>query len=246
MLRETGHRKDGRLAVESIASIELALGGAVAILGARTISLFQAASAVPSVHAELMAALGSDDPQLHRLVRRLGFRSPYAEVAGTLIRAAGSFAPHERRRPLASACSHARAEVSRRFQRDQSVDLVAIAVAIGLAAFARDGLPSGTWFWGLGAALILVLVLGLVARARLRGRIEDSLEKLAESIAQRPSTAPRPPERAAHCPTCGHRLSRGTVTVQLTRGGESASALLCEACGYVQATITGTPPSAAG
>jgi hypothetical protein len=232
------------LAGDSITSIELAMGGAVAILGARTINLFRAASAVPQVHAELLNALKSDDPQLERIVRRLGFRSPYAEVAGTLIRAARNESQDERQRALQAACHSARAQVARRFQRDQSLDLIAIAVAIGLGAFAREGLPEGTWFWGLAAALIVVLVVGLAARARLRSRIDDSLERLAESIAQRPSAPPRPPLRTSHCPTCGHELTRGTVTLQLARGTEPATALLCDSCGYVQATIAGATPVA--
>ena len=52
----------------------------------------------------------------------------------------------------------------------------------------------------------------------------------------------RPPLRTAHCPTCGHELTRGTVTLQLARGSEPATAVLCESCGYVQATITGAAP----
>jgi hypothetical protein len=230
------------LAGDSIASIELALGGAVAILGARTINLFRATGAVPRVHEELLKALTSDDPQLGRIVHRLGFRSPYAEVAGSLIRAARNASPGERKRTLQAACNSKRAQVARRFQRDQSLDLIAIAVAIGLGTFAREGLPEGTWFWGLAVALVAVLVVGLAVRARLRKRIDESLELLAESIAQRPSATPRPPQRTAHCPTCGHELSRGTVTVQLTRGSESAAALLCDSCGYVQATVSGTAP----
>jgi hypothetical protein len=227
---------------DSVASIELAVGGAVAILGVRTFSLFQAAAAVPEVHAEMVRALEGDDPELGRLVRRLGFRSPYAEVAGSLIRAAQSAKLDERRGVLTHACEHARAQVRRKFQRDQALDLVAIAVSIGLAAFTHSSLSDTPWFWPLAAALVLVLVLGLVARFILRSRIDGSLEQLAENIARRPSVPARAPLRTSRCPTCGNTLLRGTVTLKLARGEEPATALLCETCGYVQATRTGTAP----
>lgn len=224
---------------DSIASVELAVGGAAAILGIRAVSLFHAASAVPEVHAELVRALDGDAPELGRLVRRLGFRSPYAEFAGGLIRAAQSAAPNERRRALTFACEHARAQVQRRFQRDQSLDLIAIAVCIGVAAFAYQHLADDPWFWPLAGALLLVLLLGLVARGLLRRRIDSSLSELAENIAQRPSIPARAPLKTAHCPSCGHTLLRGNVTLKLAQGDEPADALLCESCGYVQATFAG-------
>lgn len=227
---------------DSIASVELAVGGAVAILGVRTFSLFRAAAAVPAVHAELVRALEGDDPELGRIVRRLGLRSPYADFAGSLIRAAQSSDLSSRRGVLTHACQHARAQVKARVQRDQSVDLVGIAVSIGLAVFTYQGMSDAPWFWPLAVALVLVLVLGMVARQLLRSRIDSSLEQLTEHIARRPSVPVRATLRTMRCPTCGHMLQNGTVTLKLARGDEPASALLCETCGYVQATHAGTTP----
>lgn len=228
---------------DSIASVELAVGGAVAILGVRTFSLFRAAAAVPEVHGELSRALEGDDPAIGRLARKLGLRSPYADFAGSLIRAAQSSDLSSRRATLTHACQHARAQVKRRVQRDQSVDLVGIAVSIGLAAFTHESMSDAPWFWPLAVALVLVLVLGMVARQLLRSRIDSSLEQLTELIARRPSVPARASLRTMSCPTCGHMLQSGTVTLRLARGDEPANALLCETCGYVQATHTGTAPA---
>jgi hypothetical protein len=90
---------------------------------------------------------------------------------------------------------------------------------------------------------LLTLLAGLVARVQLRGRIDSSLERLAESIAERPSIPARAMLRTMRCPTCGHSLLRGTVTLKLERGDEPADAVLCESCGYVQATHTGFRPA---
>ncbi len=189
---------------DAIPSIEIVLGLAVVVLGARTVALFQAAVHVPEVHARLMAALESHDPRLTRLVRSLGFQSPYAEIAGSLIRAATSGADAA---ALRSRTQIARSAARRRMQRGQALDLVALSLAVGIAAFASEGLPTGTMFWALGGALVTVLVLTLLARARLHSSMDASLARLAESLAQRPSSPPPPtPSQPALCPTCGREL----------------------------------------
>jgi hypothetical protein len=196
------------LGEDAIPSLEIVLGLAVVVLGARTIALFQAAIHVPEVHARLMAALDSQDPKLARLVRSLGFQSPYAEIAGGLIRAAQTAPEKERQNLLRTAAIHGRAVARRRFQRGQALDLVALALAIGIAAFARGGLPTTTVFWALGGALLTVLVLTLVVRARLHAAMDASLHQLMENLARRPSVPPpaRPPSKPGICPTCGRAL----------------------------------------
>ena len=189
---------------DAIPSIEIVLGLAVVVLGARTVALFQAAIHVPEVHARLLAALESQDPRLPRLVRSLGFQSPYAEIAGSLIRVASSGADAE---TLRSRTQIARSAARRRMQRGQALDLVALALAVGIAAFASEGLPTGTVFWALGGALVTVLVLTLLARARLYSSMDASLARLAESLSQRPSAPPPPPpSQPALCPPCGQQL----------------------------------------
>lgn len=192
---------------DAIPSIEIVLGLAVVVLGARTVALFQAAIHVPEVHARLMAALESHDPKLTRLVRSLGFQSPYAEIAGSLIRTAQTAPEAERQAALRARTQQARAVARRRLQRGQALDLVAIALAVGIAAFASEGLPAGTVFWALGGALLTVLVLTLLARARLHSAMDASLARLAETLAQRPSSPPPPARsRPGLCPTCGREL----------------------------------------
>lgn len=193
---------------DAIPSLEIVLGLAVVVLGARTIALFQAAIHVPEVHARLMAALDSHDPKLARLVRSLGFQSPYAEIAGGLIRAAQSAPEKERQNHLRTAAIHGRAVARRRFQRGQALDLVALALAVGIAAFARGGLPTTTVFWALGGALLTVLVLTLAVRARLHAAMDASLHQLMENLARRPSVPPPPrsSSKPGICPTCGRTL----------------------------------------
>lgn len=193
---------------DAIPSLELVLGLAVVVLGARTVALFQAALHVPEVHARLLAALENQDPKLGRLVRSLGLKSPYAELAGGVIRAAHGAPEEERQDALRAAAIHARAVARRRFQRGQALDLVALALAIGLAAFARGGLPTTTIFWALGGALVAVLVFTLAVRARLQAAMDTSLQQLLENLARRPSVPPppRPPSLPGICPTCGRAL----------------------------------------
>src|SRR5690606_3666346 len=132
---------------------------------------------------------------------------PYAEIAGSLIRAAQSAPETERQAALRARTQQARAVARRRLQRGQALDLVAIALAVGISAFASEGLPTGTVFWALGGALVTVLVLTLLARARLYSSMDASLARLAESLSQRPSAPPPPPpSQPALCPTCGQQL----------------------------------------
>lgn len=192
---------------DAIPSIEIVLGLAVAVLGARAVALFQAAIHVPEVQSRLLAALREHDPQLGRLVRSLGFQSPYAELAGTLLRTVQAAAPTERTEVLHRSFVHARAVARRRLQRGQALDLVALAIAVGIAAFARDGLPTGTLFWALGGALVTVLVLTLLARGRLYRAIQLCLQQLKEAVAQEPGAlgAGRA-SKPGICPTCGQEL----------------------------------------
>lgn len=206
---------------DAITSIEIALVFSVIVLGARTVALFHAAFHVPYVHGRLTSALDNQEPEIGRLVRNLGFQSPYAEIAGGLIRSARAASDSELPKVLRSGAIRARALSRRRFSRGQALDLVALALAIGIAAFARDGLPTETLFWALGGALVTVLVLTLLARNRLQAAVSRSLEQLVENLAKRPSThlgpssGPEPPDdstsaspagRPALCPTCGREL----------------------------------------
>jgi hypothetical protein len=196
------------LGEDAIPSIEIVLGLAVVVLGARCVALFQAAVHVPEVHRRLLGALESQDPEIGRLVRNLGFQSPYAELAGALIRAVQGSTETERKHVLKTSATHSRAVARRRFQRGQALDLVALALAVGIAAFAQEGLPAGTVFWALGGALLTVLILTLLARARLYSAMDASLHQLVESLAQRPSVPPPHPTRSKPgiCPTCGREL----------------------------------------
>lgn len=192
---------------DAIPSIEIVLGLAVAVLGARAVALFQAAIHVPEVQGRLLAALSKHDPQLTRLVRNLGFQSPYAELAGTLIRTTQAASPEERPEVLHRTSLHARAAARRRLHRGQALDLVALALAVGIAAFARDGLPAGTLFWALGGALLTVLVLTLLARGRLHGAIRLSLRQLEEALTREPAAlGTGRASKPGICPTCGQEL----------------------------------------
>ncbi len=238
-----------RVGENGFPNIEVVVGVAAALLAARCFSLFRAARAVPRVHERLIASLENEDPRIaRRLVRRLGFRSPYAEVASGVIRMTRDTGAPPDRDALGRACASARRQVDRNFQRGQGLDLVAIAVIVGVFAFARDGLPTSPLFWGLGAAAVVLLSLGLVARMALWRAIEASLGSLTESIANRqsrppPSVRPRARSRYRLCPTCGSDLRKCGMDVQAEGVRAEVDGFLCDTCGYLQATRPGVPPS---
>jgi hypothetical protein len=226
---------------EGIVSIELAVGAAAFVLGARLFALIQATRGVPDAHGQLLEALtGGDLGKVQKKARGLGYRTPYADMAGLLIEASQREAEsaEERRKMLDRAAGVARRRFIRRTQQGQAMDLVAFAVGFGIIAFARSALPAGPVFWSLGGAVMTLLLSSLVARAKLRASVLGSLESLRGILETRPQL-PSLSDGPIDCFWCGSKTDRKVFDVREKDAPESVHVLgaFCGECGKLVLTM---------
>lgn len=219
---------------EGILSIELAVGAAVLVIIARLVSLVQATQAVPEAHAQLLAGFSAGNLKNLRLTaRRLGTRTPYADLAQEVLRADQD---EDRGRSLQRATGVATRRIKRRTQQGQALDLVALAVLLGISVFSSEQLRTGPLFYGLSGALVVLLVLTLLARARLRHVTTRSLEQLRDAITAGPSLSAYS-ELKDECSQCGAPATIKRVTVQVDGEHHELPAVVCESCGALVATL---------
>lgn len=226
---------------EGIVSIELAVGAAALVLGARLFALIQATRGVPDAHREILDALTGGDPTaIQNKTRGLGYRSPYADLASLLIQASQRDAVNsaERAEMLTRATGVAKRRFMRRTQQGQAMDLVALAVAFGIIAFARGGFPAGPLFWSLGGAVIVLLLSSLVARTQLKASVLGSIESLRSTLETRPPL-PSLSDEPAECFWCGGKTERRTFEIR-ERDSDTAVHVpgsFCSDCGKLVATL---------
>lgn len=226
---------------EGIVSIELAVGAAAFVLGARLFSLIQATRGVPDAHGQIVEALQSGDArQLQNKARGLVYTTPYADLASRLIETSQreGLDSDERAQALERAAKAARRQFVRRTQQGQALDLVALAVAMGIVAFARGGLPAGPVFWSLGGAVVILLLSSLVARAQLKASVLGTLESLRSTLVTRPQL-PSLSDGPIDCFWCGARTRQVVFDVREKDTSEftRVHASLCGECGKLVATL---------
>lgn len=226
---------------ESIVSIELAVGAAAFVLGARLFSLVQASRGVPDAHRLIVDALSAGDiRQLKSKTKGLGYRNPYGEVAARLIEAheREATSPQERVEFLERAAGIAKRRIFRKTQQSQAMDLVALSVAIGIVAFARDGLPAGPLFWSLAGAVMLLLLFSIVARAQLRTNVVSSLDALRSVLIARP-LLPSLSDGPMDCFWCGEKTEKRAFDITDVESGarDRVLAAICGNCGKFVTTV---------
>lgn len=226
---------------ESILSIELAVGAAAFVLGARLLSLIQATRGVPDAHRQVVDALSAGDPEkLEKKAQGLDYLNPYGEGASYLIEASRREvkSANERVKLLDRVAAVAKRRIVRRTQQGQAMDVVALSVAVGIVAFARDGLPTGPLFWSLAGAVMILLLSTLVVRAQLRSNVVGSLEALRSVLVSRPRL-PSLSDGPLDCFWCGERTSKRSYDVTDVETGdrERVLAAVCGACGKFVTTL---------
>ena len=231
---------------ENIVSIELAVGAAAFVLGARLFALIQATRGVPDAHRQVVDTLSSGDlTVLESKARGLRYTNPYGELAGQLIEATRREAasPAQREERLDRSAGIARRRLMRRTQQGQAMDLVAVSVALGIAVFARSGLPAGPLFWSLAGAVMILLLSSIAARAQLQASVLDALEALRSALVARPQL-PSLSDGPVDCFWCGERTDQRTYDILDPKSGdkERVLATICGACGKFVATIPADEP----
>ena len=226
---------------ESILTIDLAVGAAALVLGVRLYSLVQATRGVPAAHGLVVDALADGDlNQLRPKTHGLGYRNPYGEVAGLLIEAheRDVTSLQERAEFIERAAGVARRRVIRRTQQSQAMDLVALSVATGIVAFARDGLPTGPIFWSLALTVLLFLVSSIAARSQLQTSVLGSLDVLRTVLIARPQL-PSLSDGPVECFWCGDKTEKRTFDINDIQTGEQARVLaaVCGNCGKFVTTL---------
>lgn len=229
---------------ESIVSIELAVGAAALVLGTRLLSLIRATRGVPEAHSLVVDTLANGDvEQLRKKTQGLGYRNPYGEVASQLIEAheREATSPQQRAEFIERAAGIARRRVIRRTQQSQAMDLVALSVATGIVAFARDGLPGGPIFWSLAAVVLLLLVSSLAARSTLQTSVLGSLDALRTVLIARPQL-PSLSGGPVDCFWCGEKTEKRPFDITDIQTGEQDRVLaaVCNSCGKFVTTL---PPA---
>ena len=197
-----------------IVSLELAVGAAALVLGARLFSLIQATRGVPDAHNQILEAVaGGDIATLKTRTRGLGYQNPYGEVAEELIRAHQREVDGKRKTDYVKRAGFlAEKRLIRRTQQAQALDLAALAIACGIVVFSRETLPAGPVFWSLGGAVIVLLMSSLVARAQLKASVLSSLDALRLTLEARPQL-PSLSERDLPCFWCGGQTERDSFEV---------------------------------
>lgn len=226
---------------ESVVSIELAVGAAALVLGVRLFSLVQATRGVPAAHGLVVDALTDGDlHQLRRKTHGLGYRNPYGEVASLLIEAheRDVASREERAGIIERAAVIARRRIIRRTQQSQAMDLVALSVASGIVAFARDGLPTSPIFWCLAVAVLLFLVSSIAARSQLQTSVLGSLDALRTVLIARPQL-PSLSDGPLDCFWCGEKTEKRAFDIAEVETGEQARVLaaVCGNCGKFVTTL---------
>lgn len=226
---------------ENIVSIELAVGAAALVLGVRLFSLIQATRGVPEAHGLVVDALSDGDLELLRKkTHGLGYRNPYGEVASQLIEAHERDAAslQERAEFVERAAGVARRRVIRRTQQSQAMDLVALSIATGIVAFARDGLPAGPLFWSLALAVLALLMASIFARSQLQTSVLGSLDALRSVLMARPQL-PSLSEGPLDCFWCGEKTEKRTFDIRdvQTDAHERVLAAVCGNCGKFVTTL---------
>jgi hypothetical protein len=217
---------------EGLLTIELAAAAALGILALRLVALFRLASGVRAAHAELVRSLSEGSGALQRpRLGRLGREGPYTEPAFALLRASelGQGEPAALDRQLAQAERH----LDRSTQRGQALDLVALAVLVGLAVFARQALPTGPWPYVGAVAVAALLSLTVAARARLCGVTLAALGELRRALEARPVERASRARRCAHCGAPTEALQ----IALLGGSGEPFEAAACRSCGRLVAQL---------
>lgn len=226
---------------EGIVSIELAVGAAAFVLGARLFALIQATRGVPDAHRQILDALTGGDPTaVQNKTRGLGYRSPYADLASLLIQASQRDAEStaERAEMLKRATGVAQRRFMRRTQQGQAMDLVALAVALGIITFARGGLPAGPLFWSLSGAVMILLLSSLVARTQLKASVLGSLESLRSTLETRPQL-PSLSDEPVECFWCGGKTERRLFEIRENKSDAIVHVVgtFCSDCGKLVATL---------
>lgn len=228
---------------ENIVSIELAVGAAALVLGTRLFSLIRATRGVPEAHGLVVDALADGDlDQLRKKTQGLGYRNPYGEVAAQLIEAheRDATSPQERAEFIERAAGIARRRIIRRTQQSQAMDLVALSVATGIVAFARDGLPAGPIFWSLALVVLVLLVSSIAARSKLQTSVLGSLDALRMVLIARPQL-PSLSDGPLDCFWCGEKTEKRTFDIADIQTGEQAR-VLAAVCGNCGKFVTTLPP----
>jgi hypothetical protein len=226
---------------ENIVSIELAVGAAALVLGARLFSLIQATRGVPEAHGLVVEALAAGDlNQLRRKTQGLGYRNPYGDVAIRLIEAheRDANSPQERAEFVERAAGIARRKVIRRTQQSQAMDLVALSVGTAIVVFAREGLPAGPLFWSLAAVVLVFLISCIAARSRLETNVLGSLDALRTVLIARPQL-PSLSDGPLDCFWCGEKTEKRAfdITDVETDERERVLAAVCGNCGKFVTTL---------
>src|SRR5690606_38205022 len=108
---------------EGIVSIELAVGAAAFVLGARLFSLIQATRGVHDAHSQILEALAAGDArQMEKRAKGLGYTTPYADLATKLIEASQreGLDSDARGQSLDRAAKYARRRFVRKTQQSQA------------------------------------------------------------------------------------------------------------------------------
>lgn len=230
-----------------IISLELAVGAAAFVLGARLFSLIQATKGVPDAHRQILEAMaGGNFSALKTRTRGLGYKNPYGEVAEELIRAHQRDGDGKKRTDhIKRAGFLAEKRLIRRTRQGQALDLAALAFACGIVVFSRKTLPAGPVFWSLGGAVVVMLLSSLVARAQLKASVLSSLAALRMTLEARPQL-PSLSEENLPCFWCGGDTARASFEMRSV-GSDTFSvveATSCLECGKLVTTLEPqAPPS---
>lgn len=230
-----------------ILTIELVVGAATFVLGARLVSLVQAIRSIPGAHAQVLEGVsGGDLKRLRNKARGLGYQNPYGDLASDLISASQRETrdADERRELISNANRRAQKILSRRTQQGQTADLVALAIACGLVTFARDALPAGRLFWSLAGAIMILLLSTVAARGSLKSGVSAALDSLLETLMTRPAL-PSISDGPVDCFWCGARMELGTfeVRVQESEDFSEVEGALCPECGKLVTTLSLEEPA---
>lgn len=223
------------MAVDSLSSIELALGALGVVLVLRLGTLVRVSRELPDAERRVSeAAAGGDERALARALRRFGYRLPFQLVATDLLGALAEDAREARERRLTETSRLLERRIARTTNQGQALDLLTLGLMAGIAAFSERALPTTPTFWSLAGALGMLLVASFFARRILSVNVLSSVGRIAEVLRTSP-TVERLSSELSSCLRCGAPASRESLEVVVTgtEERERVTALVCSSCSTV-------------
>lgn len=236
------------MAVDSLSSIELALGALGVVLVLRLGSIVRVSRELPSAERRVSeAAASGDERALSRALRRFGYRLPFQVVATDLLAALAENEREIRERRLTETSRLLEARIARRTSQGQALDLLTLGVMAGIGAFSERALPTTPAFWSLAGGLVVIVLASFFARRILSVNVLSSLARIADVLRTSP-TAERLSSELEVCLRCGAAATREPLDVAAagSEDVERVVALVCPSCStaFFRRAPRGEPSSA--